>query len=47
MDGGVDGGHDGIVAGQEAGTEGMRCPSCGFHIETQGHRAGCPERVAP
>jgi len=30
MDGRVDGGHDGIVAGQEAGTEGMRCPSCGF-----------------
>ena len=30
MDGRVDGGHDGIVAGQEAGTGGMRCPSCGF-----------------
>ena len=30
MDGRVDGGEDGIVAGQEAGTGGMRCPSCGF-----------------
>ncbi|MEO5885415.1 MAG: CBS domain-containing protein [Candidatus Limnocylindrales bacterium] len=30
MDGRVDGGHDGIVAGQEAGGDGMRCPSCGF-----------------
>jgi CBS domain-containing protein len=30
MDGRLDGGHDGIVAGQEAGTEGIRCPSCGF-----------------
>ena len=30
MDGRVDGGEDGIVAGQESGTGGMRCPSCGF-----------------
>ena len=30
MDGRVDGGDDGIVAGQEAGGDGMRCPSCGF-----------------
>ncbi len=30
MDGRVDAGEDGIVAGQEAGGEGMRCPSCGF-----------------
>jgi CBS domain-containing protein len=30
VDGRVDAGHDGIVAGQEAGTGGMRCPSCGF-----------------
>jgi CBS domain-containing protein len=30
MDGRVDGGADGIVAGQEAGGDGMRCPSCGY-----------------
>ncbi|MDF2733950.1 MAG: hypothetical protein K0S97_573 [Chloroflexota bacterium] len=30
MDGRVDGGEDGIVAGQEAGGDGMRCPSCGY-----------------
>ncbi len=30
MDGRVDAGEDGIVAGQEAGSEGMRCPSCGY-----------------
>jgi CBS domain-containing protein len=30
MDGRVDAGEDGIVAGQEAGGDGMRCPSCGF-----------------
>jgi CBS domain-containing protein len=30
MDGRVDGGEDGIVAGQEAGGEGIRCPSCGY-----------------
>lgn len=32
MDGrvGTVGGDDGIVAGQEAGDEGMRCPVCGF-----------------
>ena len=30
MDGRVDAGDDGIVAGQEAGGDGMRCPSCGF-----------------
>ena len=30
MDGRIDAGDDGIVAGQEAGTGGMRCPSCGF-----------------
>ena len=27
---GADGGADGIVAGQEAGTGGMRCPACGY-----------------
>jgi CBS domain-containing protein len=26
----VDGGADGIIAGQEAGLEGMHCPVCGF-----------------
>jgi CBS domain-containing protein len=30
MDGGIDDGDDGIVAGQEAGTGGIRCPSCGY-----------------
>lgn len=30
MDGRVDGGADGIVAGQEAGGDLMRCPACGF-----------------
>ncbi len=30
MDGRVDGGADGIVAGQEAGGDAMRCPVCGF-----------------
>jgi CBS domain-containing protein len=30
MDGRVDGGHDGIIAGQEAGGDVMRCPACGF-----------------
>jgi CBS domain-containing protein len=30
MDGRLDGGEDGIVAGQEAGGDGMRCPACGF-----------------
>jgi CBS domain-containing protein len=30
MDGRIDAGDDGIVAGQEAGNDGMRCPSCGF-----------------
>jgi CBS domain-containing protein len=30
MDGRIDAGEDGIVAGQEAGGDGMRCPSCGF-----------------
>jgi len=26
----VDGGHDGIVAGQEAGGDAMACPACGY-----------------
>ena len=30
MDGGVTAGADGIVAGQEAGGDVMRCPACGF-----------------
>ena len=30
MDGRLDGGHDGIIAGQEAGGDVMRCPACGF-----------------
>ena len=30
MDGRIDAGEDGIVAGQEGGGEGMRCPACGF-----------------
>jgi CBS domain-containing protein len=30
MDGRIDAGEDGILAGQEAGGDGMRCPSCGF-----------------
>jgi CBS domain-containing protein len=30
VDGRVAGGADGIVAGQEGGSEGMRCPVCGF-----------------
>lgn len=30
MGGRVDGGHDGIIAGQEAGGGVMRCPACGF-----------------
>lgn len=30
MDGRVDGGADGVVAGQEAGGQGMHCPACGF-----------------
>jgi CBS domain-containing protein len=30
VDGRLDGGHDGIVAGQEAGGDAMRCPACGF-----------------
>jgi len=30
VDGPVDGGRDGIVAGQEAGGDVMRCPTCGF-----------------
>ncbi len=30
MDGRIDAGEDGIVAGQEAGGDGMRCPSCGY-----------------
>ncbi len=30
MDGGVDAGEDGIVAGQEAGGHGMQCPACGY-----------------
>jgi CBS domain-containing protein len=30
MDGGVIAGDDGIVAGQEGGDDGMRCPVCGF-----------------
>ena len=30
MDGQVDGGADGLVAGQEAGGDVMRCPACGY-----------------
>jgi CBS domain containing-hemolysin-like protein len=30
VDGRVDPGEDGVVAGREAGTDAMRCPSCGF-----------------
>ena len=30
MDGRVDGGADGVVAGQEAGGDVMRCPACGY-----------------
>lgn len=30
MDGRVTGGADGVVAGQEAGGDSMRCPVCGF-----------------
>lgn len=30
MDGRINAGEDGIVAGQEAGGDGMSCPSCGF-----------------
>jgi CBS domain-containing protein len=30
VDGRVDGGEDGIVAGQEAGGGAMRCPACGY-----------------
>jgi signal-transduction protein with cAMP-binding, CBS, and nucleotidyltransferase domain len=30
VDGRVDGGRDGIVAGQEAGGDRMRCPVCGY-----------------
>lgn len=30
MDGRIDAGDDGLVAGQEAGTGGMHCPSCGY-----------------
>jgi CBS domain-containing protein len=26
----VDAGREGVVAGREAGTDGMRCPSCGY-----------------
>lgn len=30
MDGRIDGGADGVVAGQEAEGHGMRCPACGY-----------------
>jgi len=30
VDGRIDAGEDGIVAGQEAGGGGIRCPSCGY-----------------
>jgi CBS domain-containing protein len=30
VDGRLSGGEDGIVAGQEAGGDAMRCPACGF-----------------